>query len=97
MIKSKSNLNMIVNEMKKYPVDFIVLLIGLVITLVTLMRWAYSPDLQIGALVLMVLFYFAWGVLHHLLRGSLSLKIVVEYASFSLVGLVLGLAVLRLF
>jgi hypothetical protein len=60
-----------------------ILLLGLALILLT------SPNLKLQSFVILltVLFYILWGILHHLINHELSLRIVIEYVLIGALGL----------
>ncbi len=63
-----------------------ILVLGLILIILT------RPNIVLQTLVIlvMVIFYVLWGILHHLINHELTLRIVVEYV---LIG-ALGVAIL---
>lgn len=57
--------------------------LGLALILLT------SPNIKLQSLVILltVLFYILWGVLHHLINHELSARIVIEYILIGVLGL----------
>jgi hypothetical protein len=60
-----------------------ILILGLALILLT------SPNLKLQSFVILltVLFYILWGILHHLINHELSLRIVIEYVLIGTLGL----------
>lgn len=59
-----------------------ILALGLILIFLT------RPNIFLQALVIlvMVIFYVLWGILHHLINHELSLRIVVEYVLIGALG-----------
>jgi uncharacterized membrane protein YjjP (DUF1212 family) len=51
---------------------------------------------QIAIVVLLALFYAVWGIVHHAIEHSFSIKIVLEYISIALLSISLVLFVLNI-
>ena len=54
--------------------------------LVAIFRWQSNPPYLLYATILFAICYIAWGVLHHVRRGNLAFKVVLEYALVALLG-----------
>jgi len=87
---------MIKEEIKKYPLDYAILFIGLISFLLVFVQFFHLPKAQKPILAATVAFYFFWGILHHLLRNHLNLRIVLEYLIFCLFGFIVTTIILRL-
>ena len=72
------------NEIRKYPVDFTFLFVGLAVLAYFFIRSAHLPALQKKILLAGAVFYFFWGVVHHSWRKEFCAKIVLEYFFISL-------------
>jgi len=83
-----------IREAKQYPVDFGVLVLGLVILASVFFRSSYLPITQERLILLASFFYFIWGVGHHLLRGDFHFKLVWEYLLVAAFAAVAGYFVL---
>ncbi len=55
-----------------------------------------QKSLQIAIVVLIGLFYVLWGVVHHAVEHSFSIKIMLEYISIALLSISLVLFVLNI-
>lgn len=71
-------------EVKKYPLDFGILLLGLGVFGWLFLKNAYLPLSQKTIAFVGGIFYFLWGAVHHCLRGDLCLRVLLEYFLFSL-------------
>ena len=75
------------NKFKKHLAYYLslclILSVGLVLTFLA------SPNLKLQTLivVLTVVFYILWGILHHLINHELTAKIMVEYILIGVLGL----------
>lgn len=76
-------------DFKTYRVHYAFLLIILFLGLISFLVMASDPNLQFRIAVLTVLAYVGWGIVHHLLKGDLYLKIVVEYVLVAALVMVL--------
>ena len=83
-------------EIKKYPLDYTVLAVGLIFSLGQFFRYLNVPESQKTVIALTAVFYFFWGVLHHALRKDLSIKVIVEYLVFALLAIVASRVILNL-
>lgn len=81
----------IFKEIKKYPISYIVLAAGLIITIILffIFRANYTPLYQRVLLYLFTTFYFAWSLFHHSRRGELQLSILAEYFLIALLAIVI--------
>jgi len=70
---------MIIKEVKQYPIDYLVLLVGLSVVAVLFFRFSHLPGLQEMIISLGAGMYVLWGIVHHWFREDLCLKIVLEY------------------
>ncbi|MCL5675862.1 MAG: hypothetical protein M1120_01915 [Patescibacteria group bacterium] len=76
-------------EFKKYGVHYLFLLIILSFGLTSFLAVSKDHDLQFRVAVLTVAAYTGWGFVHHLLKGDLYLKVVVEYVLVAALVIVL--------
>ena len=53
--------------------------------------FAYDSFVRMVIIILMVLFYVFWSLLHHKIHHSVSRKIVIEYLLIGLLGIVISL------
>lgn len=60
-------------------VYYLILFSGLILGLVAFFGFFGLPQLRQEAVFGLCLFYFLWGVFHHLLERDLHFKIVLEY------------------
>ena len=62
---------------------FLIFFCGLVLTLLA----APNIKLQSGIILLTIVFYVIWGILHHYLNHELTLKIMIEYILIGFLGM----------
>lgn len=77
---------MIIEEIKKHPVDFSCLMAIFLVGLGAFFYFSHLPGVQKIVVVLTGLGYFLWGIFHHWQEGDLSFKIIVEYFVFAILG-----------
>jgi len=46
-----------------------------------------QKTLQIGILIVTAFFYVVWGIAHHLIHHSFSIKIMLEYIAIAVLGI----------
>lgn len=74
-------------KIKKHLLYYFSLLLifslGLILTLLS------APNIKLQSIIILltIIIYVAWGILHHYLSHELTLKIVVEYALIGLLGI----------
>lgn len=83
------------SEFKEYWLDYVVL--GAVLLIGIAAFWIFSAQSTRGTAValLLAVFYFFWGVIHHALKKDLHLKVVIEYFLISLLGLVVFFSLIK--
>jgi len=77
---------MAIGEIIKYPVDYLILILGLSISAWQFFRSSHLPVVQKRILILGALFYLLWGILHHLYRGDFNARVFLEYLLVALVA-----------
>jgi hypothetical protein len=87
---------MVMQEIRKYPLDYTVLAVGLLFAFVQFFNFLNVPETQKNVISLTAVFYFFWGVIHHAIRKDLTIKIVVEYLAFALVAIIASRIILNL-
>jgi len=70
---------MIIQEIKKHPVDFGCLAIIFLASLGGFFSFSHLPEVQKIIVVFTGLGYFLWGVFYHWHEGDLCFKIILEY------------------
>lgn len=76
-------------EVRQKPIEYIILGI---IFLLGLVLYFFAPLDDHGRRIIIYLLagnYFLWSLIHHYLRGDLSLSIIVEYLVMALFGIAL--------
>ncbi|MCD6226152.1 hypothetical protein J7J95_03730 [bacterium] len=73
-------------EIKKYPLDFAFLFLGLGGLGLIFTAYSHFPTIQKQIVVVGGIFYFLWGVIHHLIRGDFCWRTVLEYLLFSAIA-----------
>lgn len=74
-------------EIKQKPVEYLILLIGL-ITGLFLYFFIDNSQARRWIIYSVGILYFAWSLYHHYKRGDLHLSIVIEYLLIILLGIV---------
>lgn len=87
---------MAMQEIKKYPLDYTVLIVGLLFSFAQFFNYLNMPEIQKDIILLTAVFYFVWGVIHHAIRKDLTIKIIVEYLAFALVAVIASRIILNL-
>lgn len=80
---------LITGEVKKYPGDFIVLGLVFLIAISCFLFFSYDSVIQRKVVLSLALSYFWWGIFHHWRKGSLNLKIILEYLFLAIFGAIL--------
>ena len=63
----------------KKRLHYLVLFAGLFLGLIVFFGFFGLPNLRIQGVIVLCVFYFGWGVVHHWLEKDLHIKIVLEY------------------
>lgn len=69
-----------------------ILLAGLTVFGYLFLHYTVNPTLSRAMAVMSGIYYFAWGVFHHILTKDLHVKIVLEYFVIALLGVLLLLS-----
>lgn len=72
------------HELFKHKIAYLILVLGLVSAIVAFMGVWPNAWLQRIVILMLALFYFAWGVVMHKRMGNLSSKVIQEYAVVAL-------------
>lgn len=56
--------------------------------------FSYDKQFQVFALIATASGYFTWGIVHHIIHKDIDLFIIIEYATFAALGLIIVLSVL---
>jgi hypothetical protein len=68
-----------------------ILLLGFTLIVVT----RNIPDIQMMVILMTTFFYVLWGIVHHVMHHDITPKIVIEYVLIGVLGVVLGLLLVR--
>jgi hypothetical protein len=82
------------NELYKNRSHYLVLFTGLFLGLGLFFGIFGLPPMRIISITLLCIFYFFWGIIHHLLIGDLHIKIVLEYLLISVIACFLLLSLI---
>jgi hypothetical protein len=82
------------NELYKNRSHYLVLFMGLFLGLGLFFGIFSLPPMKITAIILLCIFYFFWGMFHHLLTGDFHIKIVLEYLLISIIACFLLLSLI---
>jgi len=85
---------LIVDDIKKYPGDFVVLGLTFIIGIGAFVFFSYDFYLQKKVVYGLALAYFWWGVFHHWRKDSFNLRVVLEYLLMAVFGAILVIFVL---
>ncbi len=80
---------MIKNEFKSYKYEYLILLIGIVIFIISFLNAWPNKTAQRFIAIFFSIFYFLWGTILHILHDDFNKKIFLEYLSFSVLGIVI--------
>lgn len=75
-------------ELHKY-IFFLTLFLFLASSIWLFYLFAGFPDKQFALIILGAIFYFVWGVVHHLIKGDFHLKIMLEYLLIAVLAVLL--------
>ncbi|MFA6005459.1 MAG: hypothetical protein WC775_03145 [Patescibacteria group bacterium] len=75
------------NDIKKYPVDYLVLLVYALVS-VALLSVRHDPQQRLIVGTLFALYYFIWAVLHHVRIKRITFSVVLEYLLITILGFV---------
>ena len=76
-------------EIKKKPIEYIVLALIFIIGLYFYLFMGVSPSNKRFIVAIITAAYLSWSLHHHYKRGDLSVGIVIEYLIIALFGVVL--------
>jgi len=79
-------------DILSYPL----LLCGILLGVVAFLRFSYNSTLQLVVIVALVLYYFVWGAVYHLMKRDFSHKLMLEYLMISLICVGVGVLVFYL-
>ncbi len=73
--------------MKHHVIYYVTLLIVLALGIGLAMYVHGQKQLQVALVVLTSIFYVVWGVVHHAVHHSFSIKIMLEYIAIAIFGI----------
>lgn len=81
-------------EIVRNRIYYLILLSGLILGLVAFFGFFGLPKLRQEAVIGLCLFYFLWGMAHHLFEKDLHIKIVLEYLLVSSIACIILLSLI---
>ena len=86
----------ILNEIKKYPLNYLILGIIFIIAIILFFFFHQNFDTHNQRRVVYVTaaLYLFWSLYHHYRRGDLQLSIILEYALLALFAVIIALTTL---
>jgi len=69
--------------------SYLILFSGLIIGFFFFSLFAYNRSLQVLTGILMSVYYLGWGITHHLVKKTLTLKVIAEYLLISILAVVI--------
>lgn len=81
-------------DVQKHNLQYLILFSGLLLGAVAYFAFLGLPFYRVAAVILTGVFYFSWGIIHHLLLKDLHIKIVLEYLFISIIGCGLLLSII---
>lgn len=66
-------------DLKKHQTHYLILFSGLTLGVVSFFVFYQYQRLKVALVILMGIFYFLWGIIHHKIIKDLHVKIVLEY------------------
>lgn len=79
----------ITQDFKDHPFHYLSLFIILFFGGFSFFYLKLNQQAQLVSVFLTSVFYFIWGIVHHLLEEDLHIRIVMEYLAMSILGFVL--------
>ena len=76
----------LLKDCKKHHLQYLVLLSGLSLGLFGFFSFVGLPFWRLASVLFLGLFYFLWGMAHHLLAHDWHIKIALEYLLISVIG-----------
>lgn len=73
---------------------YLILFSGLILGLVAFFGFFGLPKLRQEAVIGLCLFYFLWGISHHLFEKNLHIKIVIEYLLIAAIACIILLSLI---
>jgi len=84
----------LVNDIKEHRVHYLILVIILLIGLSAFWFCRYQKFIQVWVVIFTSLAYVAWGAIHHYLDKDLHFKLMLEYLSTAIFGVIIILSLL---
>ncbi len=81
-------------DVQKHNLHYFILFFGLLLGAIAYFAFIGLPFYRVAAVILTGVFYFFWGVIHHLLLKDLHIKIALEYLFVSIIGCGLLLSII---
>lgn len=78
-----------IDEIKKSPLSFLILFIGLIISLVLYFYFGHDQHDQRRVIYTAGGFYFLWSLYHHYRKGDLQPSLILEYLLIALFAVLL--------
>lgn len=82
------------NKILRNRIYYLTLFGGLVLGLITFFGIFGMPQMRQESVIGLCIFYFIWGVTHHIVEKDLHIKIILEYLFVALVASALLLSLL---
>ena len=82
--------------MRKHLLYYISLITLLIVGFSMAKYFSHDPSLQMACVVLVAFLYVVWGVLHHVLHHSFSIRVMLEYVAVGVLGISIVFFVLRI-
>jgi hypothetical protein len=76
-------------EVKKHPLDYLILGFTLVFGLTTILLFRLRPPIKQTAIIATALAYVAWGYWHHRRLGLFRIKLMLEYILVATLGVLI--------
>lgn len=73
-----------IDDLKENIIEYLILFVAVVVFLVLFFLFRFDKTSLFMVSLLGSIFYVAWGIIHHMLRGRLTRLIAVEYVLFGL-------------
>lgn len=84
----------LLKDFTKHHLQYLVLLSGLSLGLTGFFSFSGLPFWRLASVVFLGLFYFLWGMVHHLLAHDWHVKIAAEYFLIAAIGCILLLSII---
>lgn len=77
------------SEIKKSPLSFTLLFVGLLVSLVLYFYFSFDTQLQRRVIYFTGGYYFLWSLFHHYQKGDLQTSVILEYLLIALFAVLL--------